>query len=198
MGAVVPDLLLYMGAVSALDLQTQDPAEQMEIARRYQWSVGGVPGVANNFAEAMKWYRRSADQGYTPAMKAIGDINYQGLGRKRDVSEAEKWYRRAAERGDADAMVSLGQLLSAEDPMFGRRNESEAVRWYGKAAEQGHPLGMTHLAMALQSGRGVAVDKAAALEWFRRAAEKGNAVSASMVKTVDACLKAGRPLSICL
>ena len=57
---------------------------------------------------------------------------------------------------------------------------------------------MVQLATALQNGQGVAVDKAAALEWYRRAAEKGNAVAASWVSVADGCIRMGRPLDRCL
>lgn len=181
-----------------VDMQTQDPAKQMEIARRYRHSLGGVPPVADSFAEAMRWYRMASNQGHTPAMRAIGDIYATGSGVRMDPGEAERWYRRAAVKGDADAMVALGKVLTPERPILGRRDEEEAARWYRKAAEQGHVLGMYQIAEALQNGRGVAKDKAEALEWYKRAADRGNAVAASWVAVSEGCKKAGRPPASCL
>jgi len=186
-------------APSTVDLQTEDPAKQMDIARRYRHTLGGVPQVADSSAEAMMWYRKAADHGHTPAMKEIGDIYATGgVGVRRDAGEAERWYRRAADKGDPDAMVALGKFLTPDAPVFGRRDDKEAARWYRKAAEKGHALGMYHFAEALQNGRGVAMDKAAALEWYRRAAEHGNAVAASWVAMSENCKRTGKPPASCL
>jgi tetratricopeptide (TPR) repeat protein len=194
-----PPALASEGAHAAVDLQTQDPSMQMEIARRYRYSLGGVPEVADSFAEAMKWYRKAAEQGHAPAMKALGDLYATGgAGVRRDIDDAQRWYRRAADKGDADAIVALGRTHAQDGPGWGRRDDQEAVRWYRKAAERGHPLAMYQLAEALQNGRGVTQDRATALEWYRRAAQGGNAVAASWVALAERCRKAGKPPESCL
>jgi TPR repeat protein len=146
----------------------------------------------------MKWYRKAADQGYTPAMREIGDIYEHARGTKMDLGEAERWYRRAADLDDADAMVALGKLLTPERPIFRPRDEAQAARWFRKAADQGHALGMYHLAEAYKYGHGVPQDKAAALEWYRRAGENGNGAARNMAVGIEGCMRRGMPVTSCM
>jgi TPR repeat protein len=48
-------------------------------------------------AEALKWFRKSADQGYASAQYALGCIYANGDGVTIDPVEAAKWFRKAAD-----------------------------------------------------------------------------------------------------
>jgi uncharacterized protein len=50
-------------------------------------------GVEQDYAEAVKWYRKAADQGVTAAQSNLGLMYAQGLGVAQDYAEAVKWYR---------------------------------------------------------------------------------------------------------
>ena len=64
--------------------------------------------MAQDDAEAVKWYRRAAEQGLAVAENALG-VRYEiGQGVKQDFAKAMKWYRRPAEHGDAFAQYRLG------------------------------------------------------------------------------------------
>ena len=52
-------------------------------------------GVARSEADALKWFRLSADQGDTAAMHALGRLYVRGQGVEQDLREASKWFRRA-------------------------------------------------------------------------------------------------------
>ena len=62
-------------------------------------------GVGNS--EAIKWYRRAAEQDILPAMNNLGVIYATGQGVKRNETEAIKWYRKAAQKGDQTAIRNL-------------------------------------------------------------------------------------------
>jgi len=47
--------------------------------------------VAQDFVEAMKWYRRAAEQGHEKAQYSLGIMYRKGLGVQRDEEEAAKW-----------------------------------------------------------------------------------------------------------
>lgn len=65
-------------------------------------------GVEKDEVEAVKWYRKAADQGYHPAQFALG-VNYAaGVGVAKDVIQAISWYRKAADQGNEFAQTSLG------------------------------------------------------------------------------------------
>ena len=60
-------------------------------------------GVTQDYSEAVKWFRKAAEQGYAAAQNNLGMCYKNGEGVTRDYSEAVKWYQKAAERGDQDA-----------------------------------------------------------------------------------------------
>ncbi|WP_295388321.1 tetratricopeptide repeat protein, partial [Thiolapillus sp.] len=60
-------------------------------------------GVRQDLKEAVKWYRRAAEQGYALAQYNLGVIYNNGQGVQQDKKEAVKWFRKAAEQGYASA-----------------------------------------------------------------------------------------------
>ena len=69
-------------------------------------------GVKQDHTEAVKWYRKAAEQGDANAQVNLGVCYDKGQGVKQDHDEAAKWYRKAAEQGDAQAKAYLGGLTS--------------------------------------------------------------------------------------
>src|SRR6266496_825050 len=58
----------------------------------------GHLGVEEDQAQAVKWYRKAADQRYAVAQYNLGVCYSRGEGVARDEAEAVKWYRKAAEQ----------------------------------------------------------------------------------------------------
>ena len=73
-------------------------------------------GVPQDYAEAVKWYRLAAEQGYAAAQYNLGVMYDNGQGVPQDYAEAVKWYRLAAEQGDAmlnSILVSCTKMAKA-------------------------------------------------------------------------------------
>ena len=64
-------------------------------------------GVVQDRAQALKWYTKAAEHGYSDAEFSLGVMYDNGQGVTQDYAEAAKWYRYAAEQGYADARWSL-------------------------------------------------------------------------------------------
>ena len=79
--------------------------EAYKIAKDYYHGINGKP---KNEAEAVKWYRKAAEQGHADAQTYLGYCYKSGQGVPKDYSEAVKWYRKAAEQGNASAQNNLG------------------------------------------------------------------------------------------
>jgi len=47
--------------------------------------------VPQDYAEAVKWYRKSAEQGNAPAQACLGESYSSGQGVPKDYVEAYKW-----------------------------------------------------------------------------------------------------------
>ena len=141
---------------------------QTELGERYQ---GGYGGVRRDYAEAVRWYRRSADQGHALGQAFLGFMYSNGRGVQQDYGEAIRWYRRSAEQGHALGQSNLGVMYSTGRGV--RQDAAEAARWYRRSAEQGHSLGQNNLGIMYRDGRGVSRNDTEAVRWFRRSAEQG-------------------------
>ena len=67
-------------------------------------------GVAQNWKEAVRWYRKAAERGNAYAQFNLGLSYYYGEGISKNLDEALKWFRKAAEQGHADAQKKLQEL----------------------------------------------------------------------------------------
>ena len=129
-------------------------------------------GVTQDYAEAMKWYRKAADLGDADAMINIGMLYSKGHGVTRDLEETIRWYRKAAELGNADGMSNIGWFYECG---YGVTQDfEEAMKWYRKAAEAGQADAMRNIGLMYSYGKGVAMDHAEAIRWFHRAAAEGD------------------------
>jgi V8-like Glu-specific endopeptidase len=81
---------------------------------RAQFDVGFMHaygwGMQRNPAEAIAWYRESADQGLQVAQHFIGMAYVNGEGIQPDDAEAARWFARAAAQGFAQAQFMLGLM----------------------------------------------------------------------------------------
>ena len=83
--------------------------------------------MAKDDAEAVKWFRKVADQGYAKAQYSLGNMYALGQGVTKDDAEAVNWLRKAAEQGYVDAQYLLGTMY-----LIGRgvpKDGTEAVKW---------------------------------------------------------------------
>lgn len=64
-------------------------------------------GVTKDAKEAVKWYRKAAEQGNETAQFNLGLCYILGDGTKKDYHEADKWLKKAADQGNEDAKEFL-------------------------------------------------------------------------------------------
>ena len=67
-------------------------------------------GVPQDYAEAVKWFRRSAEQDYTEAQHDLGAMYGAGKGVKRDYVQAYKWMNICAAKGNAGCVTQRDLL----------------------------------------------------------------------------------------
>ena len=128
-------------------------------------------GLAENDAEAAKWYRLAAERGNPDAQFNLALLYDSGKGVQVNKEEAAFWYRKAALTGHVGAQYNLGLMLENGDGVL--RDPIAAAQWYRKAAEQGHAKAQNNLGVLYDKGIGVAEDKAEAARWYAAAAEQG-------------------------
>jgi TPR repeat protein len=69
--------------------------------------LGSLYGLEQDHANAMRCYRKAAEQGFPSGQTALANCYQHGLGVLEDDIEAVKWYRKAAEQGDDMAKFKL-------------------------------------------------------------------------------------------
>jgi TPR repeat protein len=127
---------------------------------------------SEDYTEAVKWYRKAAEQDYAVGQNDLGYMYQSGKGVLKDYEKAVKWYRKAAEQGHAGGQRNLGNMY--QYGMGVEEDFEEAVKWYRKAAEQGRANAQTNLGDMYKYGKGVQKDYEKAIKWYRKAAEQGD------------------------
>lgn len=157
-----------------------DPQAQVDLGIAY--TTGN--GVPKNFSEAVKWFRKSAQQNNAIAQYNLGVAYAQGLGGvHRSAAEACKWYRSSAEQNYAEAEYNLGCAYLNGQGM--RKNGAEAFGWFVKAAQQNIHDAQGNLAYCYMNGIGVQRDDIQAYKWAALAAQGGNQNARGYISTLN-------------
>lgn len=85
-----------------------------------------------DYKEALKSYRLSAEQGDANSQYSLGVMYDLGQGVLQDYKEASKWYRLSAEQGDANGQWSLGTMY--RDGQGFAQDSVLAYMWFNIAA----------------------------------------------------------------
>jgi TPR repeat protein len=107
------------------------------------------------------------------AQLLLGQLLINGAGGTIDAAEAFYLFQLSASAGIAMAMNMAGRCH--EYGLGTPENQCKAAAWYRSAAAHDCDWAIYNYAHMLAQGRGVARDRAAAFQWFGRAASMGHA-----------------------
>jgi TPR repeat protein len=119
--------------------------------------------------EALKLLERSAKQKFVPAEIEMGMCYSAGTWIKADKRKGLRLWEAAAEEGNIEAKV---RVLSAV--ATGGEADSDAIKKLYQYANNGSVLAQTALGYCYETGSGVAQDKANAVRFYRKAAQRGS------------------------
>ena len=77
---------------------------------QFMFQLGRSYFAAKDDAQALAWFRKSADQGYALAQVSLGVIYAEGLGVPKDDAQAVAWFRKAADQGVELAKTQLEKI----------------------------------------------------------------------------------------
>lgn len=140
---------------------------------KYQTLLGQAFEAQKDNENALKYYRKAAEQRYALAQNNLGRMSEQGEGVIKDPEQAMNWYRKAAEQGHAWAQYNLGRIYETGKGVS--KDFGKALGWYHKAAAQGHASAQVNLGRMVEKGNGVSKSSENALGWYRKAAGLGDA-----------------------
>jgi TPR repeat protein len=89
-----------------------------------------------DYATAVAWFRKSAEQGVARAQFTLGLMYDNGQGVTQDYKEAAQWYRKSAEQGVARAQFTLGLMYVTGQGVL--QDNVYAHMWWNIAASTGH------------------------------------------------------------
>ena len=138
-----------------------DASQMMSIGRHYEYDL-------KDKTKSIEWYKRAYEKGYGSAATKVGSC-YQALG---DIEKALQWYKKALESGDDSAAGEIGPCYAA----LGRSEEGE--EWSRTIAADGNASQMMSVGRHCEYDL---KDKTKAIEWYRRAYEKGYSLAATKV-----------------
>lgn len=90
-------------------------------------------GVAQDYVEAIRWYRRAAEKGNAASQANLGVMYAKGVGVERDVVQAYVWYDLAAilgEKRHARSRDSLAKQMSNEQLAEAKRLAKDYAEKY--------------------------------------------------------------------
>lgn len=126
-------------------------------------------GCGKDLQKALEWYGKAARGGLAAAQYNLGTMYYNGNGTAKSVDLAEKWFREADIKGYTKTAAALGHLYYHKaEPEY-----RKAFECFSRAAEGGDAMALFYLGECHLYGNGTAEDISAALEAYRKSAEKG-------------------------
>ena len=156
--------------------ETGDAAAECQLGLRY---VRG-DGVPKDYAEAVKWIRKSAEHGDAEGQHQLGNAYFSGKGVEKDDTQAFQWNEKSARQGNVAAETALGVCYEFAHGV--EQNFSEANDWYRKAAALNNAQAQNNLGNNMMQGRGIGKDVVQGYKWILLSAAQGNSYA---IKSVD-------------
>jgi len=95
------------------------------------WTKFGIP---RNPVEALKWYRKAAENGHAQAQYLMGKSYHSGKDVPEDHAQSVKWWRKAAEQGNPASQFNLGVMYFHGHGTD--KNFVESAKWFRECATQ--------------------------------------------------------------
>lgn len=142
----------------------KDAVADYYLGRIYLYGYGQL----KNNALAMRYFTKSAEKGYLPAIQVMAKYS---LLQNKDPDQAVKWFKQAATAGDVNA-----QMFMAAAYLYGigvKKNDDAASRFYIDAAKNGNAIAQFALAENFIDSRHFTNTKLG-LIWLSKSAASGN------------------------
>lgn len=135
------------------------------------------------YEPAARWYGEAARIGDPYAGYMAGRYAELGLGRPADPAEARDWYRRASGAGLAEARYELGRCLTRG--VGGPTDVPGGLDLFFLAADGGNADAAFELGRRHEFGDGVPRNRAAAFEWYQKAARTGHLLAGERLEELE-------------
>lgn len=184
LGGLVAATLLVLGASQAIademssldDFATEDPAIETQEKFKSTPEMKQVDEylIAGKYKDALDILKPLAEKGSTVAQYKLGGMYELGLGVDKNYSRAIELYRESIKGGYPKANYKLGVLYMRNAPGL-KNNCVNAKIHLIQAANDGMKEASLRLAEMFEKGITCPIDFKESVNWYKKAAEQGNA-----------------------
>ena len=134
--------------------------------------------IPQNYAQAMLWYQKAADNGVGPAYYRLAEMSENGEGTPKDARNAYRYYRRAATLVYLPAFYKLAVML--QDGIGTPKDLRESREWFNRierGAKRGNVAHLVSLAQCYEHGQFVARNDPKAAALYQEAAKRDDGIA---------------------
>ena len=102
-----------------------DPEAQFTLGKNYE---AGRSGLKRDYAEAARWYLKSAEQGNVYAQASLGILYHAGKGVSLDNVQAEMWFTISAGHAPKDDLGTIAEMRDSVAARLTKEQLAEARR----------------------------------------------------------------------
>ncbi|MDP2341496.1 MAG: SUMF1/EgtB/PvdO family nonheme iron enzyme [Deltaproteobacteria bacterium] len=128
-------------------------------------------GTAQDDALAARLFLPLCDRGEPRSCSNLGWLKERGRGTPIDLDGAQQFYQRGCDGKEMAACTNLGVLL---DNRFSSAAYAKSAALFLTACNGNHGAGCYNLAAAYDRGRGVELDLAEGMRWYRKGCDLGH------------------------
>lgn len=151
----------------------------MDIGVRYANMRGDISYFERDDAEAVRWFRRSIEAGYTAGPLFLAHMYRTGRGVEQDHARAAELYehaRNAQGHGIHKGLYTSATSMLASHYLNGwgvAQDYQRALELYESSAERGSLSAMYQVGKMHENGQGTPKDSKQAMKWYNNAAKEG-------------------------
>lgn len=175
----------------------EEKAEKGDADAQFQMGLELLADDSASKALALKWFRKSAEQGHAEAQYNLGELYFDGTGVAKDEEKALDWFYASAEQDFTEAQKRLynywyyqntksgngllipqrhqGRNITARYRKDEQVDPDEEHYWLEVLANKGLSEAQRLLAYNYMKGQNVTQDEAKAIELYKKAASSGDA-----------------------
>lgn len=128
-------------------------------------------GTTADQVQALYWFKKAAEAGYTKAWFNVGTMHREGLGTTQDFEKAFEYYSKGVELKASSSMFGKGYMLFKG--LGCEQNYHQAFELFKESSQYGVLSSMYLLGICYRNGYGTSKDLVAAKQWLTKAANSG-------------------------
>lgn len=132
-----------------------------------RWHFSGT-GASADEQEGLRWLRRAADEGVSPALTALAERYLTGNGVEKDEQQALTLYQKAADQDYLPAQLKTAELYAQGE----QADPQKAFYYTYQAAKAHHPQAQWQTAQYFEQGYGTDKSPSLAVFWMTKAAKR--------------------------